>query len=311
MAEQPSVLGRVVELNHAAIVAARDLLEKTKLVRLLGLGSSRHAAGYGAVALEVIGGIPTTVLPAPGTEVALPAFRQGEVVIALSQSGRTPALVQAAAEARAQGVPVIAVTNEPDSPLTNGATVALDCAAGPERVVAATKSVTAQALLLRAIADPLSAGSIEGLVEGAEWTLDEMDVSPALGGKHPEIVICSGFGAEWIADEIALKFAEVAGRLVAAEPLVEYLHGPAAAPASALVFIEADDPNLEALLSAADTVTVGTHPNFDVRIPSTGDASLDPILRLIAGQKIVLEWALRLGEDPDADRGLTKVTSTR
>ncbi len=60
--------------------------------------------------------------------------------IALSQSGRTPDVVEYVARARAGGALTIALTNDPASELGEAAELVLPLAAGPERAVAATKT---------------------------------------------------------------------------------------------------------------------------------------------------------------------------
>jgi glucosamine--fructose-6-phosphate aminotransferase (isomerizing) len=298
IADQAAVVPAALGSNARALTTARRVLAGARIVRLLGVGSSRHAAGYGALALDVFGAVPAAVMPAPGAAVARPAFGPDAPVVVLSQSGRTPALVAAAGEARATGAPVVAVTNSPGSPLEDLADVVLACRAGDERVVAATKSVTTQMALLRALAAPLEA-AVLGRVIGAAL---EAPVGHALGDAPPATVVCGGFAAEWIADEIALKLAEMAGRSVSAEPLVEYLHGPVAAAGPVLAFVDEGDPNDAALDRPGVTRLTG---------PSTGDRSLDAIATLVLGQRIAAAWAERLGEDPDAPRGLRKVTATR
>ena len=297
--EQASVLQGALVANGDAIERARSVIAGARVVRLVGIGSSRHAAGYGALALDVLGGTPATVLPAPGEAVAIPAFDAHAPVIVLSQSGETPSLVAASRDARAAGAPIICVTNSSRSPLESLATVTLHCAVGDERVVAATKSVTAQMVLLRALAAPFDASSLTDAVVAAL----AVDVESSLGAETPVAVVCSGFAAEWVADEIALKLAEMAGLAIAAEPLVEHLHGPIAASGSALAFVDGDDPNADAL-GSDDVVRVPLPP-------TTGDSSLDAVATLVVGQRVALAWALRLGEDPDAPRGLNKVTATR
>ncbi|MFA5787868.1 MAG: SIS domain-containing protein [Actinomycetota bacterium] len=310
IAEQPQVVARALERNATRLEQARALVQRSSLVRLLAIGSSRHAAGYGGQALEILGDIPATVMPAPGAAVPLPRLHADQIVIVLSQSGRTPALLDAAKAAREAGVQVIAVTNEPDSPLEAIATVTLSCEAGPERVIAATKSVTSQAVLLRALACPIDKPNVEALIEAMRRAVEEVDSTKAVRGEIPRTVVCSGFAGEWIADEIALKFAEMTGRLVAAEPLVEHLHGPVAAPAFTLAFLDPADPNTEALSGHRRLVRVGPHASYDLLTPTTGDASLDSLVWLVIGQRIVMAWAHLLGEDPDAQRGLSKITLT-
>jgi len=298
IAEQPAVLDAALAGNGGGLVRGRAVLAGARVVRLLAIGSSRHAAGYGASVLDVLGGVPATVLPAPGAAVAQPGFGPDTPVIVLSQSGSTPSLVEAAQSARAAGAPIISITNVPGSPLESMADVALQCRAGEERVVAATKSVTAQAVLLRALAVPFD---VRPLIRAVVTAL-AIDVDPFVVGEPPDAVVCGGVGAEWVAEEIALKLAEMAGRSVSAEPLVEHLHGPVAAAGPVLAFVDPADPNAPAL---------GGDGVVRVPVPSTGDASLDAIVTLVMGQRVALAWARALGEDPDAPRGLQKVTATR
>ena len=56
---------------------------------------------------------------------------------------------------------------------------------------------------------------------------------------------------------------------------------------------------------------MGTDPAYDVVVPTTSDASLDAIVRIVTGQLLALAWAKAVGVDPDDPRGLSKVTLTR
>lgn len=307
MRDQVDVLAAVRTVGGTALEAARERLRDAGLVRLLGIGSSRHAAGIGAAALDVFG-IPAMVLPAPGSAVALPAWRDDHAVVVLSQSGETPALLHAVESARAAGTPVIAVTNAAGSTLARSADVAIDCGAGPERVVAATKSVTAQVLVLRELCRPVAPADLTALLDAVQALVDT-DPEQFVRGAPPEHVVSSGLGAEWVADEIALKFAEMVGRLLTAEPIVEHLHGPAAVPAATLALLDPADANAAAL--GLSVVRVGPDPAYDVVTGAVEDPTLAAIVALVAGQCAALGWARRLGADPDAARGLRKVTHSR
>jgi glucosamine--fructose-6-phosphate aminotransferase (isomerizing) len=61
-------------------------------------------------------------------------------VIGISQSGSSPDVKAVIEEARRQGRPTIAITNDPGSPLGTGAEAVLPLEAGEERAVAATKT---------------------------------------------------------------------------------------------------------------------------------------------------------------------------
>ena len=62
------------------------------------------------------------------------------VVIALSQSGETPDVVEYVKRARGKGAFTVAITNGAESSLADAADATLALAAGPERAVAASKT---------------------------------------------------------------------------------------------------------------------------------------------------------------------------
>ena len=303
----------VLESQATALVDAAAALGHHTLLRFVGIGSSRHVAGYGAACFETLHGIPTTVLAAPGTGVPLPRFGREQLVVLVSQSGRTPALLTVAAAARAAGATLLALTNTPDSPLENACDLVLQAAAGPEQVVPATKSVTAMMLLLRALAAPLSAASLGQLATLVTGLVDDAGGHVrTLTWQHPipDVVICGGLAGQWVADEVALKLAEMAAHLAVPESVVDFLHGPAAVVAPALAFLDPRDPNSAAVAIRPSVLTVGPSADYSLNLRSCSDTSLDPIVRVVAGQCLALHWAQTQGLDPDDPRGLQKVTAT-
>ena len=82
---------------------------------------------------------------------------RGGLVIAVSQSGRSPDLVAVIEAAREDGAMTIAIANDAASPLADAAEHLIDCRAGEELAVAATKSYVAQlaagAALVAALGD--------------------------------------------------------------------------------------------------------------------------------------------------------------
>ena len=307
MSRQPDVLARVVERNGDALDAARRILAGRRVVRFGGLGSSRHVAGYGAETLEQLADQPAAVLAAPGAAVPLTRLEADQAVVLVSQSGETPALLEVARHARKAGCAVLAVVNADAAPLGELADVSLHCHAGRERVVAATASVTAQMLLLRGLAAEVTPGTVRDLAQAvAQLT----DATMNVGALPPQHVVAGGFAAQWVADEIALKLAEMAHRLATSESLVDHLHGPAAVLVPTVAFLEPADPNTAAVARMPHVRTLGPGPAFDVELPGTGDPSLDAVVRVVAGQVLALTWSRRLGVDADDPRGLAKVTRT-
>src|SRR5205823_11500060 len=97
------------------------------------------------------------------------------LVVAISQSGQSPDLLAVVEEARRQGRPTVAITNDPRSPLAEVCDHVVDLRAGTEAAVAATKTYTAQ---LAAIA----------MVSAALADEDDGEMSAALA-RSPEHVL--------------------------------------------------------------------------------------------------------------------------
>ena len=305
VAEQPEVLRTVLAAQPDALAATRAAVQQATRLFLVGIGSSRHVASYGGACLDALSPVTGQLLAAPGADVTTPGFRSGDVLIAVSQSGRTPALLDLAIEATTAGAKLVSVTNVEGSPLQALAAIALQTFAGAEQVIPATKSVTASMLLLRALAAPVDPTDVSRLC-AALTTLTPLSLAAPL----PSVVVAGGFAAEAVSDEVALKLAEVTAHLAVAETLVDFLHGPAAVSAPVLALLDPSDANSALLHDRPDVLRVGPDPRYDVVVTSCGDRTLDAISQVVAGQHLALGWAAQQGLDPDDPRGLAKVTLT-
>jgi glutamine---fructose-6-phosphate transaminase (isomerizing) len=334
--EQPAALTRLLEHREEyAAVAKLARTRDVKLVRLVGHGSSDNAASFGVYAFGLLPGLTAlrdsiSLSVYYGAETDL----RGSCVVALSQSGQTPDVVDYVDLACARGAFTVALTNEVGSPLAGAADAVLPLAAGPEEAIAATKTYTAQvaalALLAGYIAEEgeLVVGGIREVTEllaeelpGLERRLSEVAVALAFVGR----MFVIGRGPEFAtAREISLKLLETCR--VAAAPLTatDLAHGPIAALDGLFPVwtIAPDDALLPAVQEAAArahaagaTLLVsgtgaGAIPDGDyyVPVPKPGLALLAPLLSVVPGQ--VLAWALARakGLDPDRPHGLTKVT---
>src|ERR1700722_14464178 len=127
---------------------------------LLARGSSDNVAVYGRYLIEMASRRPAGLAaPSVHTRYQADVDYAGYLVVALSQSGATPELVQMAASMRQAGAVVIGIANEPGSPLTQVCDLTLLTEAGPELAVPATKTVTAQMLAVAAIAPAYGSGT--------------------------------------------------------------------------------------------------------------------------------------------------------
>src|SRR3954462_725258 len=114
-------------------------------------GSSAHAATFAKHLIELHLGIPVAAMaPNIATVYRRPLRLDGQLFLAVSQSGRSDDLVETAAMARDAGALTAAFVNTSESPLAAACEFVLPIGAGPELSVAATKSFVATlAALLR------------------------------------------------------------------------------------------------------------------------------------------------------------------
>jgi glucosamine--fructose-6-phosphate aminotransferase (isomerizing) len=337
--EQPAALRRLLE-HRAEFAAVADAATRRGpgVVRMVGHGSSDNAASFGVYAFGLLPGLTATrdsisLLVYYGAKLDL----SRSTVVALSQSGRTPDVLEYVERARRGGAFTIAVTNEPDSELARAAEAVLPLAAGSEFAVAATKTYSNQLAALALLAGCLAgrcdelAGLLEAAADQLEGHLPEFErlaSSIAVPFASVARMFVIGRGPEFAtAREIALKLLETCQ--IAAEPLTatDLAHGPVAAldPLFPVWSIADEDEALGAVVDAterariagATLVASGTaaaalgNTSYLVPVPKPRLALLAPLLSVVPGQLFAGAVARAKGLDPDKPRGLSKVTLAR
>ncbi len=337
--EQPSALLRLLEgRSDFARVAAEMRSRGATTVRMAGHGSSDNAASYGVYAFGLQPHWTAlrdsiSLIVYYGAELDL----SGCTALALSQSGRTPDVVEYARQARRRGAYTVALTNDASSALAREADDVLELRAGDERAVAATKTYSNQLAALgllaahaaeegEAFAADLRAVAVE--MEAFIRTVEARIVPIAIPFAYAGRMFVVGRGAEFAtAREIALKLLETCR--IAAEPLTatDLAHGPIAAldPLFPVWAIASDDATLPTVVEAveraraagatviASGAAAGSIPGAAYLLPSPPSTSplLAPLLSIVPGQLFAWALARARGLDPDAPRGLSKVTLAR
>ena len=331
--EQPAVWRR--QLTEAGPSGASGAAAAAELVRrraprfvlFVARGTSDHAALYAKYFVEIMLGLPAGLV-SPSTYTAYrsrPDLRD-VLMIAVSQSGGSPDLLAALEAARDGGALTVAVTNNAGSELARVADAHVDVLAGPERAVAATKSYTAQllALLLLLRGDT---GDLDRLPDLGDAVLARDAEIAALATRYrfAERMITTGRGYSYpTAREAALKLMETAYVSAQAFSGADLLHGPLAlveprVPVLAVVSAGAGGTALAPVLDAlderrADVLTVGSAARAggaggDLVLPETAEP-LAPLLEILPFQVLARQVAVDRGANPDAPRGLLKVTET-
>jgi glucosamine--fructose-6-phosphate aminotransferase (isomerizing) len=335
--EQPAALLRLLE-HRSEYERVAVALTRKPLVRMVGHGSSDNAASYGVYAFGLLAGL-TAVRDSISLSVYYDARLDmaGSTVIALSQSGQTPDVLEYVVRARRAGAFTVAVTNDPASELAHEAEATLPLSAGPELAVAATKTYlnTLGALSLLAghaagRGDEL-AGSLEQASGELQLHLPLIERAAAgLGVPFASVgrMFVIGRGPEFAtAREIALKLLETCQ--IAAWPLTatDLAHGPVAAldPLFPVWAVAADDATLEVVVEAvararaagATVIASGTaaealaDAQYVLPVARTREPLLTPLLSVVPGQLFAGAVARAKGLDPDRPRGLSKVTLAR
>ena len=115
---------------------------KPRCVVFCGRGSSGHACVYLRALWETRMGVLTaSAAPSTFTVYGVRPDMTGVLWVVISQSGASPDLVTATEVARAQGALTLAIVNNAASPVAEASELVLPIEAGPEKAVAATKTV--------------------------------------------------------------------------------------------------------------------------------------------------------------------------
>jgi glucosamine--fructose-6-phosphate aminotransferase (isomerizing) len=336
--EQPDALLSLLEHEAEYGAIARTIEDRAPtMIRLVGHGSSDNATTYGVYALGLLSGL-TAVRDSISLSVYYNAALDfsASVVLALSQSGRTPDVVEYVERARARGAFTVALTNETGSELEQVADATLPLAAGVEWAVAATKTYVNQLAALALLAGGIAGRGVE-LAEGVRATAELLSRSlPAFeAGARPIAtsfayvgrMYAIGRGLEFAtAREIALKLTETCR--IAAKPLTatDLAHGPVAAldPLFPVWAIASRDASLPAVIEAAARVRdagatiVGSgsaaaeiDASYVLPVPAAPTPILAPLLSVVPGQLFAAALAQTKGYDADRPEGLNKVTIAR
>ncbi|WP_182084209.1 SIS domain-containing protein [Aureimonas sp. ME7] len=328
--EIPDAVRRFLSGSGAAVEAAGRRLAALSpaVVATVARGSSDHAATYFQYAAEIVTGRPVASLGPSVVSVYGARLRlEGQAALAISQSGQSPDIVALLRAARTGGAETIAIVNAEGSPLLEAAHWQVPLEAGPERSVAATKSfvtsvVAALALVAAWSGDEELARALADLPGHLTEAL-EQDWTPALetvAGARSLYALGRGPGFA-VASETALKLKETSMLHAEAYSGAEVLHGPvslveAGFPVLAFVPDDAARPGLTEIArrvsaSGAALFTVG-EAGVGTRLPhaATGHPLTEPLSMLVSFYRFVESVARTRGLDPDAPRGLRKVTQT-
>ena len=313
-------------------------------VYLLACGTSHHAALAGRYFLETLAQIPTVVELASEFRGRAPVIGEGDLIVAVSQSGETLDTLEAARAGKVRGAKVLAIANVIGSAIPRLADATFYTHAGPEIGVASTKCFSAQLanILMFAIwlgrrrgclTEERTAELVEGLARLPSLINDTLvgtrQLIASLARRYSDAhdVLFLGRGLSFpIALEGALKLKEVSYVHAEGYAAGEMKHGPIALiDANVPVIVLAPHDNTyeksignlqEAKAREAQVIAIATEGDEEiarlshdcVEIPSV-DPLLNPFLSVLPLQLYAYYVADFKGTDVDQPRNLAKTVT--
>jgi glutamine---fructose-6-phosphate transaminase (isomerizing) len=334
--QQPAVIAELLDHEtNPVLQIANAIRGRFRYVVIAARGSSDNAARYAQYLFGVHNHLQVALAtPSLFTLYDTPPDLTESLVIGISQSGQSPDIVSVLAEAKQQGCPTLAITNEQDSPLAQTAQYHIPLHAGKERAVAATKTYTSSLASLALLScglqnDPNRLLQLQRIPAIMQATLTGLSEIIHRSERYRYMGHCAVIGRGFnysTAFEVALKVKELT-RIVA-EPYssADFRHGPIATVTQGFPLIliapngavSNDIRDLVFHLHKLQAETIVISDDKDVlagarlalAIPSGLAEWLSPLVAVLPGQLFAMNLAVARGLNPDQPEGLTKVTET-
>jgi len=344
--EQPQVIGDSlagrVQMEDADVnLDGLDLqVDSLKKVTIVACGTSWHAGLAGKYMIERLARVPVEVDFASEFRYREPIVGEGDLVIAISQSGETADTLAALQEARRLGARTLAICNVVGSSIARASHAVLHTHAGPEISVASTKAFTSQLTVLSLLAIHLGKRSghldddrIRELLEGlsampqrAASVLGQLSAMQVIARRymHARDFLYLGRGLGFpVALEGALKLKEISYVHAEGYASGEMKHGPIALVdedlpvvgialrgpgydkvVSNLAEVRARGGKIIALATVGDS-HIAEMANDVILLPDV-DEMFQPIIATIPLQLLAYHIAVLKGTDVDQPRNLAK-----
>jgi len=328
--DQPEVIVRAGGHSRAELDILAGMIKQAEVVYITGSGSSYNAALVGKHLFSQHAGIRVEPIISSEAQFSPMYLDSRSLLLALSQSGESADVLEAASIAKEHGATVASIVNVQSSSLARLSAISVGLNCGAEIGVAATKSFTSQLAVLYALNDTLCGGNDFSL-QDAPAAMSEIlrddekirELAQELGDASDIYVLGDGVHY-FVASEAALKLKELAYIHAEAMPSGELKHGPLALLNSSsyvLVFNPSDStyPNSLAMAHEAKArgvkiIGVSDRPNniYDhwIRIPHV-EEQLFSILEILPVQLLAYHMAVQRNADPDYPRNLAKSVTVR
>lgn len=335
--EQPVVIQQLLQSEAEHVIhLSSELRGRFNYVLIVARGSSDNAARYAQYLFGAHNHLQVSLAtPSLFTLYHTPPQLKGALVLAISQSGQSPDIIEVITESRRQGCPTLAITNAPNSPLASTAEYHLYIHAGLEKAVAASKSYTASLGALALLSTRLNRDEkrydqLCTIPEMIGLTLAGLSSMVSRVERYRYMSHCAVIGRGYnysTAFEVALKIKELTRTATEPYSSADFRHGPIAmirdgfpvilvAPRGDVFedvrALAGDVLGLGAeLLLISDDQEMLTQAHFPMPLQAGLPEWLTPLIAVLPGQLFGMTLAEAKGLDPDNPIGLRKVTETK
>ena len=347
--EQPSTIfdclrGRLLpQINEIRMSGIDDNLDKlinAKRIVFVACGTSWHAGLIAEYIFEELCRIPVEVEYASEFRYRNPVINEGDVIIAISQSGETADTLVALESAKEKGAFIFGIVNAVGSSIARISHAGAYTHAGPEIGVASTKAFTGQLAVLTMMALRLAQAKETISTDRFNHLMKELEAIPekvkeilkdttniqniAKIFKDTPNALFLGRGYNFpIALEGALKLKEISYIHAEGYPAAEMKHGPIALVTDKLpvLFVATRDKFYEKIVSnvqeikARKGIVISVATDGDEIIPTLSNATmfvpdtdeiLAPLLSVVPLQLLSYYVGVNKGYNVDMPRNLAK-----
>ncbi len=328
------------KLKLGGLTTYLDTFKQAKRMVFVACGTSWHAGLVAEYMMEELARIPVEVEYASEFRYRNPVIEEGDIIVAISQSGETADTLVAIERAKKNGALIFGICNVVGSSIPRAAHAGAYTHAGPEIGVASTKAFTAQLTVLTQIA--LKVGIEKGSLDQTRYhsLLHELEQIPdkvdkclkqnehikSIAEKYKDAsdFLYLGRGYNFpVALEGALKLKEISYIHAEGYPAAEMKHGPIALVDESLpvVFVATKDAFYEKIVSNIQEVkarggkVIAVVTEGDKKIAAMADDVIEvpeadevvaPLINVIPFQLLAYHIGVLKGLDVDKPRNLAK-----
>lgn len=333
--EQANIIERLEHLIEPNIIKFRQLFieKKPKHIILVARGSSDNACQYFRYLEEMAYGIPVSfAAPSIITMYEGKMRYEDALVIGVSQSGQAQDVLTVMKNAIEQNALVIAITNDPMSPMAMMSNLSIGLYANKEFSVAATKTFTTELYVLAMLVNAMNRYTltpelqkVPSLITATYYIEDDIKKAAQLLVSSNSVYVLARGLLYAIAQEGALKLLETSYIHAKAYSVADFQHGPFAAlddNVAVIIFLvkgptyhdtvemikKCEYARTKLIILTDDETYTNRHKV--VYLP-TSTTTIQVFSFTVAMQLLAYHLALAKGLNPDEPRGLKKVTITK